>query len=100
MRLLLRAEQNEIYKELVEILKSSSAIEGPGTIDVFKSIKHIAAIVGGAEMLNSFGGNNDLNREEGSAKDSQRDAGADSVSIQNLGREAVRDSDASRGSRL
>ena len=59
MRILLRTEQNEIYKELVEVLKHASALEDREFLDAFRSIEHIAAIVGGAEMLKKFGGENE-----------------------------------------
>lgn len=59
MRILLRTEQNEVYKNLVDIMRLSSTLEDNEAIDAFRAIEHIAAIVGGAEMLNKFGGENE-----------------------------------------
>lgn len=100
MRILLRTEQNEVYKELVEVLKHASALEDREFLDAFRSIEHIAAIVGGAEMLNKFGGDYDFNQQGRRSGNDQRDSRADAVSIQHIGREVVSDKDARRDSNL
>lgn len=54
MKLLCRSEQNKVYKELVELLKSIIKLEDGEFFDSFRAIEKIAVIVGGPEMRSKF----------------------------------------------
>ena len=56
MKLIRRGDQNEIYKELVEVLKIVSKLKGDDYVDAYESILHIATLVGGEGMNSLFRG--------------------------------------------
>lgn len=56
MRMLVREEQQKIFKALIEIQNFITPIEGREALDKLRDIEMIAAIVGGSQMVKDLGG--------------------------------------------
>ena len=55
-KMISRKNQNEVYKNLIEIIKVLVKVEGDEATDAIIGAFDIAAIVGGKEMLEAMGG--------------------------------------------